>query len=121
MRSSRALRDDRGMVTAELAACLPVLLLVLAVAVTAVSAVAARVRVLDAAREAARVAARGDRAAALQVAHEVAPGAQLALSRAGPDVVAVVRARTHPFGGWLPGLTVVGRAVAAIEPRAGAP
>jgi hypothetical protein len=109
------------MVTAELAACLPVLLLVLAVAVTAVSAVGARVRVLDAAREAARVAARGDAAAAVRVAHELAPGARLTLRRAGPLVVAVVRARLQPFGGWLPGPAVVGQAVAQVEPRVAGP
>lgn len=121
MRSRRIRRADAGMVTAELAACLPVLVLVLAVAVTAVSAVAARVRVLDAAREAARVAARGDSTAAVRVAHDVAPGARLVLSRDGPLVVAVVRARLQPFGGWLPGPAVVGRAVAAVEPSAVSP
>ena len=49
---------DRGMVSAELAAALPVLMLVLAVAVSAVAVVGARVRLQDAAREAAR-SARG--------------------------------------------------------------
>jgi len=44
------------MVTAELAACLPVLVLMLAVAVSAVSVAGVRVRAQDAAREAAREA-----------------------------------------------------------------
>jgi Flp pilus assembly protein TadG len=109
------------MVTAELAACLPVLLLVLAVALTAVSAVAARVRVQDAAREAARAAARGDSAAAGRLAAATAPGSALTLSRDGPDVVAVVRQPVRPFGGWLRGFSVSGRAVAQVEPRAGSP
>jgi hypothetical protein len=109
------------MVTAELAAALPVLVLVLAVAITAVGAVAARVRVLDAAREAARVAARGDAAAAMRVAHELAPGARVTLRRSGSLVVASVHARLHPFGSWLPGTTVDGRAVAELEPRAASP
>ena len=109
------------MVTAELAACLPVLLLVLAVALTAVSGVAARVRLQDAAREAARTAARGDQANALRLAAEVAPGARTTLTRDGSVVVAVVRARVHPLGGWLPALPISARAVAEIEPRGGAP
>jgi hypothetical protein len=113
-------RDD-GMVTAELAACLPVLMLVLAVALTAVAGVAARVRVQDAAREAARAAARGDPAAAVRLAHEAAPGAAVALTVDGTDVVALVRAPVRPFGGWLPGFAVSGRAVAEVEPRGSSP
>ena len=123
MRSSRARRrrGERGTVTAELAACLPVLMLILAVSLTAVGGVATRVRLQDAAREAARLAARGDPAAALRVATQVAPGARTTLIRDGPTIVAVVRARVHPLGGWLPALPVSARAVAEIEPRSGAP
>lgn len=109
------------MVTAELAACLPVLVLVLAVMLTAVSVVAARVRLQDAAREAARATARGDPAAARRLATESAPGSVVHLTRGSGDVVAVVRVRVHPFGGWLPALTITERAVAAVEPTGGAP
>ena len=122
MRSSRAgLQRERGSITAELAACLPVLMLVLAVALTAVGGVAARARLQDAAREAARAAARGDRATALRLAAEVAPGARTTLTSDGSVVVAVVRDRVHPFGGWLPALAITARAVAQLEPRGGAP
>jgi Flp pilus assembly protein TadG len=116
-----SLRADRGTVTAELAACLPVLVIVLAVAVTAVSAVAARIRLEDAAREAARAAARGDPAAARRLAGAAAPGAQLTLSESADAVTAFMRAAVHPLGGYLPGLSISARAVAAVEPRAGAP
>lgn len=110
------------MVTAELAACLPVLLLVLGVALTAVSVVAARVRVQDAAREAARSAARGDTGTGRRLAARAAPGASVSIGSAGQDVTAVVSVRVHPFGGWLPAYTVTERAVAAREPTgAGAP
>jgi hypothetical protein len=109
------------MVTAELAASLPVLMLVLAIALTAVTGVAARVRVQDAAREAARAAARGDRITALRLAREAAPGARTVLARDGPVVVIEVRARVHPLGGWLPGFAVSARAVAEVEPNAGSP
>jgi Flp pilus assembly protein TadG len=109
------------MVTAELAACLPVLVLILGVALSAVSVVAARVRVQDAAREAARAAARGDPAAALRLAHEAAPGARLQLMTGAVEVVADVRAVVHPLGGWLPAVTVAERAVAAVEPTGASP
>ena len=115
MRSDRQARDA-GMVTAELAACLPVLVLVLAVALTAVSVVSARVRLQDAAREAARAAARGDSAAAHRLAAESAPGAGVQLSASATQVVAIVREQVHPLGGWLPALTITERAVAAAEP-----
>lgn len=114
-------RGDRGMVTAELAACLPVLVLVLAVALTAVSVAGARVRAQDAAREAARAAARGDPGAARRLAAETAPGYQLSIARTGSDVVAVVRARVRALGHVLPAFSISERAVAAVEPRAGAP
>jgi Flp pilus assembly protein TadG len=120
MRSDPRARDA-GMVTAELAACLPVLVLVLAVALTAVSVVAARVRVQDAAREAARAGARGDVAAAHRLAAESAPGASLQLDSSGTQVVATVRERVQPLGSWLPSFTVTERAVAAAEPRGADP
>lgn len=109
-------RGDTGMVTAELAACLPVLVLVLAVALTAVSVVGTRVRAQDAAREAARAAARGDTLAARQLAARDAPGATVSIRTSGADTVAVVRVQVHPIGNWLPAFTVVEQAVAAAEP-----
>jgi hypothetical protein len=69
------LRGDRGMVTAELAMALPVLIIVLAAGLAAVTVVGQRVRAEDAAREAARAAARGDTAAAHRLVSQVAPGA----------------------------------------------
>lgn len=109
------------MVTAELAACLPVLVLVLAVALTAVAAVGTRVRLQDAAREAARAAARGDPAAGRRLAAQDAPGAEVATHRDGADVVAVVSTRVHPLGDVLPAFTVREQAVAAMEPTAADP
>ena len=114
-------RDDAGTVTAELAAALPVLVLVLAVALTAVGMAAARVRLQDVAREAARLAARGDVAAARRIAQQVAPGSQLRLISADGEVVAVLSATVHPLTHVLPGLGVEERAVAAIEPSSAPP
>jgi hypothetical protein len=111
------------MVTAELAACLPVLMILLAAASTAVLLAGERVRAADAAREAARAAARDDVAVGAQLAAAAAPGGSLTISRSGDRVEARVRVVVHPIGGWLPGMTVVERAVAAREPAAdgGAP
>jgi Flp pilus assembly protein TadG len=114
-------RRDAGTVTAELAAALPVLVLVLAVALFAVATAASRVRLQDAAREAARLAARGDVRAAQRVAEQVAPGARLQLSSADGAVVAVLTATLHPLTGLLPGLRVEERAVAAVEPTGASP
>jgi hypothetical protein len=109
------------MVTAELAACLPVLMVVLAVALTAVDAVSLRTRLHDAAAEAARAAARGDDAAARRLVAQAAPGACLAITHRSGVVVAVVTRQVRAFGGWLPSMTATERAVAAIEPRGGSP
>lgn len=116
MRSRRGLAGDSGMVTAELAASLPVLMVLLGVALSAVSVAGQRVRAADAAREAARAAARGDSGAAARLATQAAPGAAVTISRSGDRVVAQVRIAVHPMGGWLPALQVVERAVAAAEP-----
>src|SRR4051794_8028560 len=79
---------DRGMVTAELAACLPVLVLLVGVGVGVVGVVGAQTQALDAAREAARVAARGEPARARAVAQAVAPGADVSLRTASGWVTA---------------------------------
>ena len=105
------------MVTAELAAALPVLMILLGVALAAVGVAGQRVRAADAAREAARAAARGgDPSTATRLAAEAAPGAVVTISRSGERVVAQVSLAVHPMGGWLPAVHVVERAVAAAEP-----
>jgi len=114
-------RRDRGMVTAELAACLPVLVLILGVAISAVTVVAERVRLADAAREAARAAARGAPGTGRRLALEDAPGARVGVSSGGGTVTAVATKQVHPLGGWLPSITVSERCVAAVEPTAGPP
>jgi TadE-like protein len=116
MRCSR-LRGDGGMVTAELAACLPVLVLLLAVALSAVTVADARVRVQDAAREAARAAGRGDLAAAHTLAAQAAPGVSVQITVTGAQVVAVAILRMHVLTSWLPPVTVTEKAVAALEPQ----
>ncbi len=104
------------MATAELAASLPVLLLVLGVAISAVSVVSARIRAQDAAREAVRVVARGDSESARRLVARLAPGATLEIGQAGDVVTARVRLTVHPVGTFLPALHVSVRAAAAREP-----
>ncbi len=70
------------MVTAETAVVLPVLLLVLAAVVAAVLVVGAQLRCVDAAREGARAAARGEDPAAVQaLVARVAPRSPSAVAR----------------------------------------
>ena len=107
--------------TAEAAAVIPVLVAVALGLVWCLSLVVAQVRVVDGAREVARVSARGeDVGAAVAAGRRVAPeGATVQLQRDGDRVVAVVRLRVRGPGGvfrHLPGPTVRSRAVAAVEP-----
>ncbi|MFC0007802.1 TadE family type IV pilus minor pilin [Micromonospora siamensis] len=106
---------DRGSFTAELAAGLPALTLLLLAGVTAVDAVITRAGCLDAARAAALAAARGDQGADAAVA--TAPGgADIRVAVDGDRVTVTVRAPVRALGTRLPRLTVVGTAVAAVEP-----
>ena len=112
-------RTDRGSTTAELATALPVLVVLLTVAVGLVAAVGAQLRCVDAAREGARAAARGETPGrVVGLARQVAPaGARVQLASAGVDTVAVtVTARVPVAGRLLSSLSVRGRAVALVEP-----
>lgn len=102
---------------------LPVLLVVLAFGMWALTAVGAQLRCTDAAGLAARAAARGDDPAAVEAAaRTVAPdGARVQVSRSDGRVLVVVRAQARALGGALgalPGVDVAGRAVALDEQSA---
>lgn len=117
-----ARRGDTGMVTAEIAAALPALALVLAAAVWVVALAATQLRCADAAREAARAAARGENLNVVrQVAEEVAPGnVDVEIERSGSAVTVEVTATVPlpgPIGGSLPMPAVRGSAVAMLEAR----
>lgn len=104
------------MVTLELAACLPVLVVILAVALSAIGVAGAQIRAEDAAREAARSAARGDAGHGAAIARQVAPGATVVVRVSATQVVAIARLRPHLIAGWLAPVTVSAQAVAAREP-----
>ncbi|GAA3090872.1 hypothetical protein GCM10010464_63350 [Pseudonocardia yunnanensis] len=112
-RWQRREQADAGAVTVEAALALCSLAVFLAVAVTSVVAVAAAIRCIDAAREMARLAARGEADRGRAVAAELAPtGARLELVHRDDLVIAEV---SHDLLRPLP-LRVGGRAVAALEP-----
>ena len=113
---------DAGMVTAELAACLPVLALILVVALGAVSIAGQRVQAQDAANQVARAAARADPAPAARLFQQTAPpGATVTTTTADGEVMATVRVTIRPLGGWLGSYAVLERAVALLEPSLPAP
>lgn len=108
------------MVTAETAAVLPVLALLLVFGFWSVSVVAAEVRCGDAARLGVRSAARGDPTGEVRsLAMSAAPaGARVEVQPGGSEVSVEVSARVGSLGGWFPAITVSGHAVAELETAA---
>ena len=104
--------SDAGAVTVESALALCALTVFLVLALGALVAVAQTMRCADAARELARLAARGEPDRGRAVAGRLAPsGARLELTQDGDTVTALVSLQlVSP----LP-LTLNGRAVAALE------
>ncbi|OBK31107.1 pilus biosynthesis protein TadE [Mycobacterium asiaticum] len=79
-----------------------------------ITAVSMQVRCVDAAREAARLSARGDDRDAVDVARRIAPdGAHVQVHREGDFVVATVVAHSKLLPGW----DIAARAISAAEPR----
>lgn len=113
-------RTESGAVTAETAMVLPVLVVLTVALAWLVSLGVTQVRVIDAARETARAAARSDSTtAATALGRRVAPdGARVSVSRRGEEVVATVSAPVRGLAGVfrLGPATVRSEAVAAVEP-----
>jgi Flp pilus assembly protein TadG len=103
-----------------LAAGLPALLLLLFAGLTAVNAVTTRAGCLDAAREAALAASRGEPGSVAGTRYAPA-GAEISVAATGDRVTATVRAPVRTLGGLLPRITVSATAVAAVEPGAPGP
>lgn len=93
----------------EAAFAIASLVAVLLLCAAGLTALTTQVRCIDAAREAARLAARGGQVAAVGLAPA---GAAVELRRNGDYVVARVSTRSAV----LPGVVIVGEAVAAVEP-----
>jgi Flp pilus assembly protein TadG len=99
---------------------LPTLLLLLFAGLAAVGAVTTKLHCVDAAREAALAAARGE--SGTQAGQDAAPDrADVSVTVDGDTVTATVRAPVPLLGGGLPGLWVDASAVAAVEPGSPGP
>jgi Flp pilus assembly protein TadG len=104
VRRGRVTRDERGMVTAETAVVLPVLVAVTLAMVWLLTLGVAQMKVTDAAREAARALARGEPTdRAIQLAERAAPGAAVTIDDDEGMVVVTVRQEVSPPGGVLAG------------------
>jgi Tfp pilus assembly protein PilX len=110
------MKPDDGMVTAETATVLPVLVLLTLVGIGAVAVAQDRIRCADGAREAALAVARGDggRAAELASAGAGRPVATT-VSVTSETSTVTVRLQVRPVS-WLPGLTITEMATVATEP-----
>ena len=106
---------DRGMVTAELAVAVPVVVVVLALGLSAIRLGIDEVRCVDAARLAARALAQGDSEGSARALAVTAgpPGASVVVGSTGAEVSATVSA-SRDLAGWRM-LIVRGSATAAKE------
>jgi len=110
-------RRDGGMVTAELAVAIPVVVLVLVACLAGLNAAVEQVRCVDAARLGSRAAARGDSPGRVHdLARRGAPdGAVVTVAQHGGDAVVTVRARVGGWGGVVPSWSVSATAQTPIE------
>ncbi|WP_167109153.1 TadE family type IV pilus minor pilin [Amycolatopsis granulosa] len=109
---------DRGAVTVEAAIALCALTVVVGMVLAGMTAVSGQLRCTDAAREAARLVARGEPQLAAQAVTQIAPaGAQLSVRTEGDGITVEVRASAA--GSLLPGLHLTATAFAVLEPGAG--
>ncbi|MEV4804965.1 TadE family type IV pilus minor pilin [Nonomuraea sp. NPDC049421] len=110
---------SRGSVTAETAAMLPALMIVLAAALWAIQAVAVQLECVDAARAAARAAARGEPLDQVRdyVRAATTPNAETAITR-DPDLTKVrITVEVRPsWAASLPAVQVSAAATAVTEP-----
>ncbi len=113
-------RRERGMATAELAVLTPLAVAFTVLLLWTASLGYTQVRLTDAAREAARMVARGDDvAAAEQVARDQAPeGSEVVITQEDGVVEVVVSVRSTMPGTWFDdplGRDLSATAVAALE------
>jgi hypothetical protein len=109
---------DRGVATAEVAVALPALVVLVAAGMTMVSVLIAQLRCVDAAREAARAAARGEDAAVVRsLAERSGPKGSAVHVTAGQEIEVTVSADADSIIGLLPAVHVEATAVALREPE----
>jgi Flp pilus assembly protein TadG len=114
-RHRRRKPNDRGTVTVETAIGLAAFLLVLAQAVNGLAAAVDQIRCVDAAREAARLVARGEPEEAREAAERIAPqNAAVVIDINGEHIQVEVSAASS--GGLLPDIRLHAQAFAVREP-----
>jgi len=114
-RQVRRKPDDRGAVTVEAAIALAAFVIFLSMALSGLAAVVDHVRCIDAAREAARLVARGEAEQAKVAAARIAPdGAEITINTEGEHIEVDIHA--VPAGGLLPGIRLHAEAFAVREP-----
>ncbi|MEU0882839.1 TadE family type IV pilus minor pilin [Lentzea sp. NPDC005914] len=99
------------MVTVEAAIAVCALLVVMGLAAAGLTALVEQMRCTDAAREAARLTARGERQRGEDAINQIAPGANVAF-RAEGDAIRVVVTKRGPLG-----VPLSAEAFAVMEPR----
>lgn len=111
--------NDSGMVTVETALAMTALIAVLAMALSTIAAAIDQLKCTDAAREAARLTARGEPDRAKSTARRIAPEhATVEITTTGDQIHVSISA--HPIGGLIPGLRLHADAYAITEPTTGA-
>jgi Flp pilus assembly protein TadG len=114
-RRGRRKQNDRGAVTVEAAVAMTAFAVVLSLALTMLMAAADQIRCVDAAREAARLAARGEPELAKEAAVKLAPrDAEITINAEGEQIEVTVHAT--PADGLLPGVHLQAEAFAVREP-----
>ena len=104
--------NDSGMVTVEAAIAIFALVFVLTLCAAAITTVANHLRCTDAAREAARLVARGEPDRATALAHTIAPANATVKININDDDIEVEISAPSP----LPGLHLTARAYSVLEP-----
>ncbi|WP_410666607.1 TadE family type IV pilus minor pilin [Amycolatopsis sp. cmx-4-68] len=114
---------DEGSVTVEAALGLASLTVVTVLLIAGLTMLTSQLRCTDAAREAARLLARGQPHEAAAAVHAIAPpAASLDIQQSGDAIT--VKVTAHPAGGLLPAINLNATAYAVAEPTpeaAGAP
>ena len=107
------LRGERGSVTAEFAAVVPAVILVLACCLAAMQLASQQLRLQDAAAGAARMVARGESyAAATRQVAQLVPGAQLSRESRGAMLCVQASVSGSIVGGLMGAITVTARSCA---------
>jgi Flp pilus assembly protein TadG len=109
--------NDSGMATVEAAIAIVGLVLVLTLGTATITAVIDQLRCTDAAREAARLIARGEPERADSAVQAIAPKDAHLTVRTDGDTIHVEVSAT-PTANLLPGLRLTARAYAVLEPTA---